>query len=77
MRTEPAHLFSANALGSGAEFSIIHPVHNRTIRLWRGGEDTVIAVSGGDLGDFICEVVVDNEDINWVADALGRAPAPM
>jgi hypothetical protein len=78
---DPAHLFTFHELYSicqdiRTKLSKVHPAHERRITVYKEPDGFMVTVSGGDLGDFICPVECAKTDVNWVADALGRAPNP-
>ena len=71
-------LFTAKERHGIGEVTRTHPMHDRKITLRRidKRDAPLLIVSGGDLGDFRCSVACDGVNINWVADAMGQAPAP-
>jgi hypothetical protein len=68
-------LFTDDELKAG-RVSKTHPAYGRTIEVSRHTRALyMVTVSGGDLQRAV-SVKCGRDAVNWVADALGRAPNP-
>lgn len=71
-------LFTQEEISAGERISKVHLQYGRDIEYsYNPRTGCFVSVSGGDLPEgFEAIVSCDSEHINWIADALGRAPAP-